>query len=82
VLANRVQVEPGWGAVVESMTSPTATSGAVFLVTDEGRRYAVPDDARKSLGYDGVTAIPMPASLVERIPAGDALDPQAAQQHD
>jgi hypothetical protein len=81
VLANRVQVQPGWGAVVESMSSPTATSGTLFLVTDEGRRYAIAsDDARQDLGYDGVTPIQMPASLVARIPAGDALDPLAAQQ--
>jgi ESX secretion system ATPase EccB len=81
VLANRVEVEPGWGAVVESMTSPTATSGSLFLVTDEGRRYGIAtDDARTSLGYSGVTPVHMPAALVARIPAGDALDPQAAQQ--
>lgn len=81
VLANRVQVQPGWGSVVESMSSPTATSGSLFLVTDEGRRYGIAsDDALGALGYSGVTPIQMPASLVARIPAGDALDPLAAQQ--
>jgi hypothetical protein len=81
VLANRVEVEPGWGAVVESMTSPTATSGTLFLVTDEGRRYGIStDDARATLGYADVAPVQMPASLVARIPAGDALDPQAAHQ--
>ena len=81
VLANRVEVEPGRGAVVESMPSPTATSGSLFLVTDEGKRFGIAnDEARKSLGYDAVTPIQMPASLVARIPAGDALDQQAAQQ--
>lgn len=81
VLANRVRVEPGWGAVVESMSSPTASSGSLFLVTDEGRRYAFADDnALTALGYQNVTPVKMPAALVARIPAGDALDPQAAQQ--
>jgi type VII secretion protein EccB len=81
VLANRVEVEPGWGTVVESMTSPTATSGSLFLVTDEGRRYGIStDEARGSLGYTDVTAVRMPSALVARIPAGDALDPEAAHQ--
>ncbi len=81
VLANRVEVEPGWGAVVESMTSPTATSGALFLVTDEGRRYGIStDEAQGSLGYTDVTPVRMPAALVARIPAGDSLDPEAAHQ--
>jgi ESX secretion system ATPase EccB len=80
-LANRVKVEPGWGSLVESMSSPTAGSGSLFLVTDEGRRYGISsDDALSALGYQNVTPIPMPASLVARIPAGDALDPLAAQQ--
>jgi hypothetical protein len=81
VLANRVTVEPGWGAVVESMSSPTATSGSLFVVTDQGRRYGLPTDgAVQTLGYQNVSPVQMPASLVARIPAGDALDPQAAQQ--
>jgi type VII secretion protein EccB len=81
VLANRVVVEPGWGSIVESMSSPTATSGSLFVVTDEGRRYGIAsDDALQALGYSGVAPIQMPASLVARIPAGDALDPLAAQQ--
>lgn len=83
VLANRVEVEPGWGAVVESMASPTAASGSLFLVTDEGRRYGIStDEARQTLGYASVTPIQMPGSIVARIPAGDALDPQAAHQQD
>jgi type VII secretion protein EccB len=80
-LANRVKVEPGWGSIVESMSSPDAKSGSLFLVTDEGRRYGISsDDALSALGYQNVTPIPMPASLVARIPSGDALDPLAAQQ--
>lgn len=81
VLADRVEVEPGWGAVVESMPSPTAVSGTLFLVTDEGRRYGIATDAaRDALGYGTVAAVRMPASIVARIPAGDALDPMAAHQ--
>jgi type VII secretion protein EccB len=81
VLANRVEVQPSWGAVVESLPSPTATSGSLFLVTDDGRRYAIANgDARDALGYGPAAPVQMPASLVARIPSGDALDPQAAHQ--
>lgn len=80
VLADRVQVEPTWGTVVESMVSPTARSGSLYLVTDEGKRYALANEtAVASLGLQTVTPVRMPASLVARIPAGDTLDPKAAQ---
>jgi len=80
VLADRVQLEPGWGAIVESMVSPTAASGSLYLVTDEGRRYAIPTTSVKdTLGYRDVVPVQMPASLVARIPSGDALDPDAAR---
>lgn len=80
VLADRVQVEPGWGGIVESMVSSTAASGSHYLVTDEGKRYSIPSDSvRAALGYRAVVPVQMPASLVARIPSGDALDPDAAK---
>lgn len=80
VLANRVLVEPGWGTVVDSRTSSRSEQGALYLVTDEGRRYALPTrDEMDTLGYSGVAVVPMPASLVARIPSGEALDPDAAR---
>ena len=79
-LADRVMVAPGRGTVVESMTSPSATSGTLSLVTDSGRRYALPSrEVVAQLGYGGLAPVPMPASLVARIPAGDALDREAAR---
>jgi type VII secretion protein EccB len=79
-LADRVMVAPGRGAIVESMTSPAATRGTLSLVTDSGRRYALPaSEVVSQLGYGGVTPVQMPASLVDRIPAGAALDPEAAR---
>lgn len=63
-----------------AVSSPTATSGQVFLVTDEGRRYAVPDaDVLGALGFADVSPVVLPESLVARVPAGPALDPQAAR---
>lgn len=82
VLADQVKVEPGWGTIVRSKLSTTDSAGSTYLVTDDGRRYAVTDDkALKALGYDGVTPVEMPASLVSRIPAGAALDQTAAGQY-
>jgi type VII secretion protein EccB len=79
VLADRVVVEPGRGAVVSARASATATDGGLFLVTDEGVRYAVPStDVLADLGYGGVDPVPMPSSLVARLPAGPELDPDDA----
>lgn len=80
VLADRIQVEPGWGTIVESMVSSTAATGTLYLVTDVGKRHAIPSDAVKTvLGYRNVVPVQMPASLVARIPSGDPLDPTAAK---
>ncbi len=80
VLADRIQVKPGWGTIVESMVSSTSPSGSLHLVTDQGKRFAIPTNSVKAaLGYRHVVPVQMPASLVARIPAGDALDPAAAK---
>ncbi|MGF7237055.1 MAG: type VII secretion protein EccB [Frankia sp.] len=80
-LADRVDVEPGWAAVVEAMPSPGAGAGTRFLVTDLGVRYALAGAAeQQALGFGDVTPVRMPAGLVARIPAGPALDPRAANR--
>jgi type VII secretion protein EccB len=80
-LADRVVVPPGRIAVVMAMSSPTATTGSVNLVTDTGRRFAVPTSSvLASLGYGPTVPVEIPASLVTRIPEGPTLDPIAALQ--
>ncbi|MGA8118187.1 MAG: type VII secretion protein EccB [Actinocatenispora sp.] len=75
-LADRVVVPPGQIAVVRAMSSSTATTGAYNLVTDIGKRYPVSSaDALTALGYQPENAVSMPASLVNRIPAGPSLNP-------
>jgi type VII secretion protein EccB len=75
VLADSVVVAPGGGAVVLAQGSGTATTGGLFLVTDAGVRYPVPDeDTLAVLGYAGVTPVALPSSLVARLPAGPVLD--------
>lgn len=80
VLADLVVVQPGRGAVVEAAPAPGAGGGALSVVTDLGVRYAVPSlDVLGMLGYGGVRPVRMPASLVSLLPAGRALDPEAAR---
>ncbi len=80
--ADKIVVQPGYGAIVVAMTSPAADPqrSPVFLVTDLGRLYAFSDPTvQNMLGYGDVRPIPMPASLVARIPPGPELDPQLAK---
>ncbi|WFE40014.1 type VII secretion protein EccB [Micromonospora sp. WMMD998] len=79
-LADQVVVEPGRGALVEAAAAPGATGGAVCVVTDLGRRYALAGaDVAGMLGYAGVRPVRLPAGLVDLLPAGSPLDPEAAR---
>lgn len=80
-LADRVWVPPGAGALVQSLPSPSAQTGPLYLVTDSGIRYAIPNaDALRALGYqDSNHFSKLPASLLVRMPEGPALDPDAAR---
>jgi type VII secretion protein EccB len=79
--ADRIVVPAGHGALVEAVASPSATTGALSLVTDVARRYPLPTpDVAELLGYPSVTPVRVPAALVALLPAGPALDPQAAHQ--
>jgi len=78
VLADRVLVDPGHGTIVEEMASGSAVVGTRYLVTDEGRRYRISPEVQSLLGY-GEETIALPASLIARVPAGQALDPVAAR---
>ncbi|MFF0717988.1 type VII secretion protein EccB [Micromonospora sp. NPDC003816] len=80
-VAEQVVVEPGRGAVVESVAAPGATGGAVSLVTDLGRRYVLADAAVPAmLGYGDVRPVRLPAGVVDLVPAGASLDPETARQ--
>ncbi|MBF8193187.1 type VII secretion protein EccB [Nonomuraea sp. K274] len=52
-----------------------------YLVTPEGRRYAVPGaDALTRLGYTAAQATPVPLNLLQLIPEGPVLDPARAAE--
>ncbi|SDP52601.1 type VII secretion protein EccB [Klenkia soli] len=79
-LADLVVVPPGRGALVSARASAEASSGALFLVTDEGRAYPVPSPVEAAdLGYDAAAAVPLPEQLVARIAPGPALSEAAAR---
>ena len=78
-LTDRVLVPSGHVAVVRVVGAPGGDTGAYYLVTDLGRRYAVPSpEVLWMLGYDPTQAVDVPSHLVSRIPDGPALDPAAA----
>ncbi|GAA5185136.1 type VII secretion protein EccB [Rugosimonospora acidiphila] len=78
-VVDRVVVPPGYGAVVRSVSSADSGVGTLFLVTDEGKRYPVPDAQQLSwLGYGSVKPLDLPSWLVSRIPGGPSLDPADA----
>lgn len=79
-LADRVVVREGWGALVESMPTPTATRGTLMLVTDNGLRYPIDSlQTAGALGYPG-PPLRLPDDLVTRVPAGPGLSAQGALQ--
>jgi type VII secretion protein EccB len=80
VLADRVSVAPGRGALVSAVASADASSGTLCLVTDLGTAYPIAGpEVLPMLGYDGVTPLRVPAALVDLLPQGRALDPDAAR---
>ncbi|MBK1783467.1 type VII secretion protein EccB [Prauserella cavernicola] len=78
-LADLVLVPPGGAALVRALPSDRAETGAINLVTDVGIRYPVPsEDVLAALGYDPASLVDLPAALVQRIPEGPTLSPEAA----
>ncbi|MEV6931460.1 type VII secretion protein EccB [Dactylosporangium sp. NPDC051485] len=81
VVAARVVVPPGSGALVKATQSAGADSGTVFFVTDQGRRYALQSGAQPAwFGYGAIKPIELPSYVIARIPNGPGLDPRAAKR--
>lgn len=79
ILADRVLVEPGRGAVVAAVPS-AAAAGTIVVVTDVGVAHPVPGpDVLGMLGYRGMAPNPVPSSVVALLPPGQALEPDAAR---
>ena len=76
ILADRVVVPPGHGALVQA--GPTA--GTWSLVTELGIRYPLANPGVAALlGYPDGALVRVPSGLVSLLPAGPALDPDAVR---
>jgi type VII secretion protein EccB len=81
VLADRIVVPSGTGAVVRAESAPGTRTGTICVVTDSGRRFSLPaDDVLGALGYAGKEPVSVPAEVVALLPEGPSLDPVAARQ--
>ncbi|MGH3656193.1 MAG: type VII secretion protein EccB, partial [Micromonosporaceae bacterium] len=77
-IADAIYLPPGRGALVIEQRASGATSGAMYLVTDQGIRYPLGKDARKALGYEKARPTPVSATVLALLPFGPTLDRQAA----
>jgi len=78
---DQVVVAAGSAALVQRLAADGTPTAGQFLVTDAGRRYALADDSvATALGYAGAAATGVPASVLDLIPSGPALDPAKALQ--
>jgi type VII secretion protein EccB len=78
-VAGQIQVPPGGGAVVQAVAAPGASGGTLYVVTDEGVKYPLPDaGVLTALGLGGVTPARLPSALLDLMRTGPTLDPQAA----
>ncbi|WP_018347910.1 type VII secretion protein EccB [Longispora albida] len=79
--ADRIVVQGGHGALVQEQPAPgiAAGGGTLYLITDQGMKFALGDGAVGALGYGDAKPVPVPASLLALVPTGPALDPEAAK---
>lgn len=87
-LATAIATRTGTAALVRSSSGGTDRFGGVYLVTDQGRRFAIPPDdgsgtaALTALGFGGVTPTLVPQQFVTLLPSGPALDVDQARRSD
>ena len=74
-----VAVQPGRGAIVDSVAGPNAPSGLLGVVSDLGVLFPVPSTGvLATLGFGSAVPHVLPSALVALLPRGNALDPAAA----
>jgi hypothetical protein len=72
-------VPAGGGAVVQAMPAPGASGGTLYVVTDEGVKFPLPDaGVLSALGLGGLTPAKLPSALLDLLRTGPTLDPKAA----
>ena len=79
-LVDRVDVEPGHGLLVRAQPGPGINTGTLFLLVDAGVRWPLASaDVAATLGYSGVVPVAVPTTLLNLIPTGRPLSPDAAK---
>ncbi|MFJ3671519.1 type VII secretion protein EccB [Streptomyces sp. NPDC090106] len=75
-----IGVRPGAGSVVRALGAGGGELGdTTYLVTDMGVKYRMPSaQAVADLGYGGTEPAALPSTLLEMLPTGPDLDPDAA----
>ncbi|MFG2631469.1 type VII secretion protein EccB [Streptomyces sp. NPDC048473] len=76
-----ISVPPSGGSLVRALSSAGAALGdTTYLVTDTGVKYRIPSkDAAAALGYDLTAAQALPSPLLNMVPTGPDLSPEAAK---
>jgi type VII secretion protein EccB len=78
-LADAVVVPPARGALVRAVPSPGVPDGTLYLVTDLGYKYPLAStQVPGMLGYQGVSPVPVAEGVLQALPSGPDLDPDAA----
>ncbi|KXK58749.1 type VII secretion protein EccB [Micromonospora rosaria] len=73
--AESVLLPGGKGVLVQAGQGAGAAPGAtVYLINEQGLRYPLGAGALTALGYEGVTPVVVPASLLALVPTGPVLD--------
>ncbi|MFC8277576.1 type VII secretion protein EccB [Streptomyces sp. NPDC057271] len=79
-VADRVVVAPGGGVLVRQEAPAGEAEPRIYLITDLGVKYALTADVAGKLGYDAAGAVTIPSTVLDLVPTGPALDPEAARQ--
>jgi type VII secretion protein EccB len=75
--AGEISVSPGRGVMVDAL-SAAGVGSTEYLITDGGVKYPIASDAAaKQLGYDTVVPNRAPQQLLDLLPTGPSLDPNA-----
>ncbi|MET9886707.1 type VII secretion protein EccB [Streptomyces sp. NPDC006430] len=76
---DQVSVRAGGGALVQALGAGGGTIGStLFLVTDTGVKYRLPNGSVRALGYEGTRPQGVPSRLLAMLPSGPVLDPAIA----
>ncbi len=78
--ADLVNIAAGSGVLAFAQPNPGDDSGTPFLITEIGVKYPLASaEALSSLGYGDVDPLWLPGEVLDFLPTGPSLDPEAAR---